>query len=289
MKNTAPNARRLQAESRYRTFKKTHTNEMKFQHIEYDKNLSPFIKSIMVFESDEADMKTNLPFFADGFPGIMYHESPKGLYVNPHKKRMPQLFIYGQTIEPIEIEILGNFQMIIFQLYPFTLKTIFGIDPKSINDNCYDLSFDKEKSENNIISELYLTKDFQSRINTLTNYIAELVEAKKINFDIAIYSAIKKVLSAKGKCSLTKTAKEVHLTKRTFERRFLSETGLLPKQFAMIIQFQNSLTQLSVKDFTTLTDVVYQNGFADQSHFIRVFKSFTGKTPKQFVTDKGEN
>lgn len=257
---------------------------MKFQNIEYAKALSPFVKSIMVFESNEAGIKTSLPFFADGFPGLMFHETPNGLYVNPHKKRMPQLFIYGQTIEPIEIEISGSFEMIIFQLYPFTLKTLFSIDPKSINDNCYDLSIDKVQSENNILSGLYLTTDIQSRINTLTNYVEALVEAKKNNFDNAIYSAIKRVLTAKGKCSLTETAKEVHLTKRTFERRFQSETGLTPKQFAKIIQFQNSLTQLSVKDFTSLTDVVYENGFADQSHFIRVFKSFTGKTPKQFIS-----
>lgn len=85
-----------------------HNKKIKFQNIEYDKTLSPFIKSIMVFECDEGDTKTNLPFFADGFPGLMYHETPNGLYVNPHKKRMPQLFVYGQTIEPIEIKILGG-------------------------------------------------------------------------------------------------------------------------------------------------------------------------------------
>lgn len=243
----------------------------------------------MVFESDEADTKTILPFFADGFPGLMYQETPNGLYVNPHKKLMPQLFVYGQTIEPIEIEIYGSYQMIVLQLYPFTLKALIKIDPKSINDNCYDLSLESTQVQNEILSELSLNNDLNSRVHLLTSYIENLIEAKRSKFDNSIYSAVKIILSAKGKCSLTETAKEVHLTKRTFERRFLSETGLLPKQFAKIIQFQNSLTQLSMKDFTSLTDVVYQNGFADQSHFIRVFKSFTGKTPNQFVTDKGEN
>ena len=261
---------------------------MKFQNIEFDKALSPFVKSIMVFESNETDIKTNLPFFADGFPGLMFHETPNGLFVNPHKKRMPQLFVYGQTIEPIEIEIFGTYQMIVFQLFPFTLKSLFNIDPKTINDNCYDLSIERTHIQNHNLSELSLKKDIDSRISLLISYTAKLIDAKRNNFDNAIYSAIKKILSAKGKCSLTETAKEVLLTKRTFERRFLSETGLLPKQFAKIIQFQNSLTQLSVKDFTSLTDVVYENGFADQSHFIRVFKSFTGKTPKQFVANQGD-
>jgi len=242
----------------------------------------------MVFEGIDPDTKTNLPFFADGFPGLMYHETPNGLYVNPHKKRMPQLFIYGQTIEPIEIEIFGSYQMIVFQLYPFTLQTLFKIDPKSINDNCYDISLESTQIQYNISSGLSLDNNPYTRVKLLSYYIEKLIEAKKSSFDTAIFSAINKILSAKGKCSLAETSKEVHLTKRTFERRFLSETGLLPKQFAKIIQFQNSMTQLSVKDFTSLTDVVYQNGYADQSHFIRVFKSFTGKTPKQFVTDTKE-
>lgn len=239
----------------------------------------------MVFESNETDTKTNLPFFADGFPGLMYHETPNGLYVNPHRKRMPQLFIYGQTIEPIEIEIFGCYQIIIFQLYPFTLYTLFKLDPKSINDDCYELSFESNQIQNNILSGLTVDNNLFSKVKFLSAYIKKLIETKKSNFDTAIFLAINKILSTKGKCSLAETAKEVHLTKRTFERRFLSETGLLPKQFAKIIQFQNSLTQLSVKDFNSLSDVVYQNGFADQSHFIRVFKSFTGKTPKQFITE----
>jgi AraC-like DNA-binding protein len=237
----------------------------------------------MVFETDESDTKTNLPFFADGFPGLMYHETPNGLFVNPHKKRMPQLFVYGQTIEPIEIEIFGTYKIIVLQLFPFTLKSLFNIDPKSINDNCYDLSLESTQIQYHTLTELSKAINIDSKISLLNSYIGKLVDAKRNNFDNSIYSAIKIIISAKGKCNLTDTAKQVNLTKRTFERRFLSETGLLPKQFAKIIQFQNSLTQLSVRDYSSLTDVVYENGFADQSHFIRVFKSYTGKTPKQFV------
>ena len=42
------------------------------------------------------------------------------------------------------------------------------------------------------------------------------------------------------------------------------------------------IERVAGKDYTTLTDIVYENGFADQSHFIKVFKAFTGKTPKAF-------
>ena len=32
----------------------------------------------------------------------------------------------------------------------------------------------------------------------------------------------------------------------------------------------------------SLSEIAYLAGFTDQSHFIKVFKAFTGKTPKAF-------
>lgn len=97
-----------------------------------------------------------------------------------------------------------------------------------------------------------------------------------------IREAIVEIMTTKGQKNIQAIADKQNLNLRTFERRFLKETGLSPKQFAKIIQFNASLEQLSIKDYTKLTDIVYENGFADQSHFIRVFKAFTGKTPKNF-------
>ncbi|QRQ62090.1 AraC family transcriptional regulator [Sphingobacterium multivorum] len=54
------------------------------------------------------------------------------------------------------------------------------------------------------------------------------------------------------------------------------------KQFAKMVQFQAAFKQLNSKDFRKITEIVYENGFSDQSHFIRVFKTFTGTTPASF-------
>lgn len=253
----------------------------KNQHPIYGKLLSPFIKSITVYDNDDSDANTTLPFYADGFPGLMYHETPNGLFVLPHQKCMPPLFLYGQTLEPIEFKLSGSFQLIVFQLHPFALKSLFHINPTSINNSCYDLAQADIQSENDLITSLSVPDAYQTKIKLLTDYIASLIEWRKKRFDGAIYMAIKKILVSEGKCNMAETAMDVNLTPWTFKRRFLSETGLTPKQFAKIIQFDRSLSQLSAKDYSTLTDIAYQNGFADQSHFIRVFKSFTRKTPKQ--------
>ena len=262
---------------------------MKSQTIQPYTDISPFVKNILVFEEEDIAAKTSLPFFADGFPGMMYHKTPNGLVVNPHKKLMPELFIYGQTIEPIEIAITGTYQIIVFQLYPFTLQTLFGIQAGTITDNCYDLSQFRNPVIENTIRLLSSNGSIMEKIDQISSLIREQIKQRNYHFDPNIKTAIEQILNTKGQLNINEISSELNISKRTFERKFFSETGLLPKQFARIIQFQNSLTQLTLKDYTILTDVVYNNGYADQSHFIRVFKSFTGKTPKNFVKQPGES
>ena len=112
---------------------------MNFQTIIPDKSVSLFVKNIWVFENDDKKIQTNLPFFADGYPGLMFQQTDNGLTVKPHNKKMPALFLYGQTLKPIELEIRGAYTLVIFQLYPFVLKSFFDVIPQSINDDCYYL------------------------------------------------------------------------------------------------------------------------------------------------------
>ena len=254
---------------------------MNFQNIIPDKSISLFVKNIWVFESEDKGTITSLPFFADGFPGLMFQQSENGLVVKPHDKKMPELFLYGQTINPIVLEISGAYIILIFQLYPFVLRTFFDVLPQSINDNCYYLDNSEDKITK-LNQQLISCKTMDGKIDIISNLLLHYFETKKQNLDLEIRKTIVEIIATKGQENIRAIAEKQNINLRTFERRFLKETGLLPKQFAIITQFQASLEQLSVKNYTKLTDIVYENGFADQSHFIKVFKAFTGKTPKKF-------
>jgi len=253
---------------------------MNFKTINPEKTISLFVKNILVFEETKTDQKTILPFFADGYPGLMFQETENGLLVSPHNKQMPILFLYGQTIKPIELLIEGSYKLIIFQLYPFVLKSFFNITAKDINDGCYDLQ--QIENGNNIIQQLAKHLKLEKRIEIISAFLLDIFQTKKESLDLQIRKAIQTIIDNKGQIAIKDICSKIHITERTFERRFIKEVGISAKQFSTIIQFQFSLEQLTKKEFEKLTDVVYDNGYADQSHFIKVFKAYTGKTPKAF-------
>lgn len=259
---------------------------MDFKSILPAKSISLFVKNILVFEESDNRQKTVLPFFADGYPGLMFQQTRNGLLVNPHNKAMPVFFLYGQTIKPIELVIDGSYQLIVFQLYPFVLKSFFKVNPKDLNDNCYNLEQLQNKQVIETISELQSNCDTDNRIDTITSFLYSNFQLKKEALDFTVRQAIQWILDHKGQSGINELTKELNITERTLERRFTNEVGILPKQFSKIIQFALSLEQLTVKDYSKLMDIVYGNGFADQSHFIKVFKAFTGKTPKKFYPKK---
>jgi len=210
---------------------------MNFQNLQPDKNISLFVKTIWVFESPDKNLKTNLPFFADGYPGLMFQQTDNGLKVHPHTKLMPCPFRYGQTINPIELEINGPYQLIVFQLYPFVLKHFFNITRHTINDDCYDLQQLEEMDVSTFTQELLSGKDINKKIESISALLFELFQTKRQNLDLKIRQVLECIITTKGQEDISTIARQLKLNTRTLERRFFNETGLSPKQFAKIIQF----------------------------------------------------
>jgi len=77
------------------------------------------------------------------------------------------------------------------------------------------------------------------------------------------------------------------LSKFHFSRLFKQAFGLTPHRYLMKRRVERAamVLQKSVfkPDSLTIAQVAHQFGFADQSHFTRVFKQVKGTTPKQFL------
>ena len=252
------------------------------KQIPKNKSLHPFVKEIMFFENYEDSTEKSYPFYANGFPGIVYSKSDNPFYLNPGNKELSEFYLYGQTIDPISLNIKGAFQLIDIRLYPFAVKILLGVGPKILNDDCFDLKLIKNIDTNATLTLLNQTSSKDETIRILANYFEELLKNASTNPDNRVKLATNLILRANGNISVKDVRDRLCVTERTLERHFMRDMGVTTKQFAKIIQFSSSIKQITESDYDSLTEIGYDNGFADQSHFIRTFKKFTGKTPKEF-------
>jgi len=88
------------------------------------------------------------------------------------------------------------------------------------------------------------------------------------------------VESSGGRIRVDGLAKTLGVTTRTLERLFREHAGVSPKKFIRLIRFHNILSQLRSGELrTNLADLAYEWGYADQSHFVRDFKSLMQTSP----------
>jgi AraC-like DNA-binding protein len=247
------------------------------------KDLEPFINCIMVKESSDPSGHTNIPIYADGYPGIMYQHSENGFYLLPRKKKLSELFLYGQTLDPVSLDVRGTYKFVVFQLYPFASKYLLGVDPKELNDECYDLLQQQNVNVAAFRRKLVSSDNLEVQVRIISDLMLELIKSNQVPQEDRIQQAITIILEHKGQLAIKDLLRQLHITERTMERYFISHVGLTPKQFARIVQFQSSLHQLTQSNFNKLVDIGMDSGFTDQSHFIRTFKKYTGQTPSYYL------
>lgn len=253
---------------------------MKVSQLNLNSQAKKLIQSVFVFESDSHETAI-LPFYADGFPGIVFFHSdhPVTVFVGSESKVMDPVFVYGQTIEPIRIQIEGPFFFVMAQLFPAVVEETLGIPVTELTNSCWTLSTSEWEMEPNFTLAVENHSSLLAK-EALVNFI--LKKGEKFRPDPILHVCLEEILELKGNCEIGKLSKKHGLSERTLQRRFQNYVGLTPKQFSSIIRFQTSLSQLNGEKNPTLTDVAYASGYSDQSHFIRQFKSFTKQKPFRF-------
>lgn len=81
--------------------------------------------------------------------------------------------------------------------------------------------------------------------------------------------------------TLQEVAEHVHLHPAYFSTLFKQSTGSSFKEYMNMVRIEESKRLLANTDFSII-DVAIAVGFEDQSYFSRVFRKYTGMTPRQF-------
>ncbi len=167
------------------------------------------------------------------------------------------------------------------QMKPVAVKALFGMPLSEIRDYYVEgaIVFDSVRF---MEAQLHAKRSFTKRAQWFENFLLHKInETADLHIAINLDRAIKNHFIQKQHGS-SKTIQDIMGYSRTQTFRLFNEwIGISAHSYQKLLQFIRSVETLHDSNLK-LSDAGIENGFYDQSHFIRTFQEFAEMTPGEY-------
>jgi len=232
------------------------------------------------FHIDQLASESDSPerIIPDCTPGLMYVRRGQIIrsdtYGRTEMCREDNVYLFGQKRRAVQYHYDGATEAFGVKLMPGSLFAVFGIAAGEITDSVVDIRD--------------LGKDAEIYRQCLIDRNVMLKPSDSNTTPDTVLQCLHKIHMSNGLDSIRTIANGVGSSYKQLERLFNQHVGLSPKHYARMVRFNRSI-QIGMRGISTLTDLAYQCGYADQNHFIKETKYFSGKVPGEiFGKSNGE-
>lgn len=212
----------------------------------------------------------------------------------PASKYEPAVFV-GQTTRFKKLFIYDRLQCFFVIFRPCGVYPLLGVHQGKCRNECISLTdllgssvrlFEDEfmQTTSGEGIQVVVEKFFLKSLNKSRRY-----ELKKQEDSIRMASVVRKIGLQSHHCSQIKAVcREEGYSISRLERHMRKIVGLSPKQFQRIVRFNKVLQYIRQnRSNCNWSQIASRFGYYDQTHFIKEFKHFYGKTPsEQSINDR---
>lgn len=131
----------------------------------------------------------------------------------------------------------------------------------------------------NKIEKVYHQKSTADTLECIESFLTGIYKKRSVS---AVDKALEIIYQRNGFVSMDELSRKSFLSISQFRKRFNEEVGMSPKEYCKIVRTKSVTHALNNNPGVRLTELTYQMGYFDQSHFIKDFKSVMGFSPKHF-------
>lgn len=262
---------------------------MKYFTITPPDSLAPYVRYFWVLEGEAtADKPYVHRSMADGCAELIFHYT--GVFDElMHNNSVEKSFssgLSGQSQRYRRFAITQNFGIFGVYLYPFAVPQLFSISGTDIKNQMLDLKTAIGNPGAELEERMMLAPDNHSRVKTIIEFLERKL-MKSSGPEPGVFSAIKHIIKTNGVDRVDALAGRTFQSTRQFERNFKHYSGFSPKLFSRIARFQSALGKYNC-DHKSLSEIAYDCGYYDQSHFIQEFREFSGFNPLEYFSGRTE-
>src|SRR5262249_53021557 len=171
------------------------------------------------------------------------------------------------------------------RLHPARAATFLGVRTRALMNSVSPLGqlspqLDEQLSR---VTETYSRIDSPDARDTVEAVLVEHLRRAPPEDDL-IVRAVDRLLSADDPLAVSDLAVALGVSPRHLHRRFLADVGVSPKRLERLARFARAWRQALMGPPVTWADLALANGYADQSHLVREFRTFGARPPAHLFT-----
>jgi AraC-like DNA-binding protein len=253
--------------------------------------LSSFVECYFIWQTINEpvkDMVVESP--PTGFCSIVLNTGDPYFIQNKKYEKLaaPLAFVSGQSIYSYKLFLNGNISIAGIVFKPAGLATLFDLPVYEYTEERIDLNrifFPTVVGD--LYEKLLHEKEPLQKAKLLEEFILKHFEKNNIQPDHIDYAA-NLIVETNGMLHVNDLLKDIYMSRRNFERRFFKKVGLSPKYYARIRRISHLMNMIAGKKKVDWAKVFSECEYYDQSHFIKDFLEFTGRTPQQYLEENRE-
>jgi AraC-like DNA-binding protein len=259
---------------------------MQFQTHTLKEPLKDYIESIFHFSGFSPDHSIErvvptthlyIVFELDGFERKVYNNSTLKPIQN-----YKDAWVIGMHKNYLSISAHQASEMLVVQFKPFGGYPFFHFPIEDLNEKILPatMMFGNELTE--LRTQMKQFSEPEVRFILIENWLNHRFETKLIP-PVEMLQFIESLKQAPAE-KYQEVIDIYPYTQKHLIDQFKKYVGYTPKYFQRILRFGEILQRIHKKDRIEWTQIAYQCGFSDQSHFIKEFKHFSGFNPKAFIS-----
>lgn len=199
------------------------------------------------------------------------------MQLNNKQYALTKCFINGFNTHSIQLSLPEKQVFFGVRFHPAMVKNIFGVAPGEFANVAIDLTL-IDASVALLWHELFEQPTFSSRVTVFSNWVSSRLLPVS-NRDVLLNHFLTNTSHVIP--SVPQLSAALCYSPRHLSRKIYALTGMNTEELLAYKKFLLSTRLLHTSDMS-LTQLAYACQFADQSHFIKTFKSFSLLTPGEY-------
>ncbi|MFC4209812.1 helix-turn-helix domain-containing protein [Pedobacter petrophilus] len=244
------------------------------------------IEGFYVFNKDPKEVKQLI--FNDGFPVLVFLQNDSHSITVTSMNDTYQIKAAWASAGPIKNSYIqyndNTKQTLIVRFFPGAFNNLFGLNAQYFKDSPI-APFEHIASKCYFnLGAFFDCKTIEKKIDFIGSFVHRRASRDVMSGPLS--KILEHIKIMKGNAMVLGLTNNAGVSYKWLERNFSRSIGILPKDFLQLQRFIHAYLDLVDANDVDLTHIAISYGYYDANHFLKDFKSYTGKSPMDYLKSR---